>query len=86
RLPSAPRIAEAMARRRADAGPGDRMFQRFVGVEIPQEQLRNADAFCRAVLESGGWPALSRVWEDSDSLPTGEEIANPALWRERVLR
>lgn len=86
RLPSGPRIAEAMARRRADAGPGERMFQRFIGVEVPQEQLRAADAFCRAVVDADGFPALSRVWEDSDSLPTVEEIADPALWRARVIR
>jgi putative hydrolase len=86
RLASAARIGEAMARRRADAGPGERMFQRFIGVEVAQEQLRAADAFCRAVLDASGWPALSRVWEDSESLPTAEEIGNPDLWRERVVR
>lgn len=84
RLASGPRIAEAMARRRADSGPGDRMFQRFIGVELPPESLRTADAFCRAVLEAGGWPALSRIWEDSEALPSVDELADPSVWLSRI--
>jgi putative hydrolase len=86
RLASGPKISEAMARRRADSGPGDRMFQRFIGVDLPVETLRAADAFCRAVLEAGGWPALSRVWEDSQAMPSVEELSDPSVWLARVAR
>ena len=86
RLPGGPRIAEAMARRGADAGPGQKMFQRFVGVEVPQDMVRTADAFCRGVLVAGGWASLSRVWEDPESLPTVPELAEPSLWLGRVAR
>ena len=86
RLASGPRIAEAMARRRADAGPGERMFQRFVGIDLPQERVRAADDFSRAVLEAGGWTALARVWDDSDALPTADEIESPQSWLDRVVR
>lgn len=84
RLASGPRIAEAMARRRADSGPGDRMFQRFIGVDLPADLLRSADAFCRAVLDAGGWPSLSRVWEGSAALPSVEELADPSSWISRI--
>ena len=86
RLPSGPRIAEAMARRSADAGPGQKMFQRFIGVEVPSDLIRTADAFCRGALVAGGWPALARVWEDPESLPTQEELSEPSLWLGRVAR
>ena len=84
RLASAPRIAEAAGRRRADAGPGDRMFQRFVGLELPTEQVRAADAFCRGVLHASGWPALARLWDDPGNLPTDIELADPGSWLARV--
>ena len=84
RLASGPRISEAMARRRSDSGPGDRMFQRFVGVDLPPETLRAADSFCRAVLDAGGWSALARVWEGSGALPSVEEIADPSAWLSRL--
>lgn len=84
RLPGGPRIAEAMARRATDAGPGQKMFQRFIGVEIPQDLIRTADAFCRGVLVTGGWAALSRVWEDPESLPSLQELSEPSLWLGRV--
>ena len=86
RLPSAARIGEAMSRRTADAGPGQKMFQRFIGVEVPQDMVRTADAFCRGVLVAGGWPALSRLWEDSEMLPTLEELNEPSLWLGRIAR
>ncbi|MGH2795126.1 MAG: zinc-dependent metalloprotease [Actinomycetota bacterium] len=84
RLPSAPRIAEAMSRRASDSGPGQKMFQRFIGVDVPQDLIRTADTFCRGVLVAGDWPALSRLWEDSESLPTLEELSEPSLWLGRI--
>ncbi|MGH2785813.1 MAG: zinc-dependent metalloprotease [Actinomycetota bacterium] len=84
RLPSALRIAEAMSRRASDAGPGQKMFQRFIGVEVPQDLVRTADAFCRGVIVAGGWPALSRLWEDPESLPSVEELLEPSLWLGRI--
>lgn len=84
RMSSAARISEAMSRRAADGGPGQKMFQRFIGVEVPADAIRTADTFCRAVLVAAGWPALSRVWEDPESLPTTEELAEPSLWIGRV--
>lgn len=86
RLASGPRIAEAMARRRADAGPGERMFQRFVGVEVPAEAIRTADAFCRRVLDASGWPALAHVWDETEAFPNADEIADPNAWLARVVR
>lgn len=84
RLASGSRIAEAMARRRADPSPGEKMFQRFVGLEILPEHVRAADTFCRGVLVASSWQALLAVWDDPENLPTEEELAEPAAWLARV--
>jgi putative hydrolase len=84
RLPTAPRIAEAMGRRLAEPGRGSRMFSRFVGLEVPPDRLRAGQAFCRAVVESSGWPGLLRLWDDPENLPSEAELADPASWLARV--
>ena len=84
RLADGPRIAEAMARRRADPSPGEKMFQKFVGLEITPDQIRAADAFCRGVLAASSWEALLRLWEDPENLPTDQELSEPAAWLGRV--
>jgi putative hydrolase len=84
RLPTAPRIAEAMARRRADPAPGERMFGKFIGLEVPAEAVRVADAFCRGVLATAQWPALLRLWDDPENLPNDAELTEPAVWLARV--
>jgi putative hydrolase len=84
RLATGSRIAEAMARRRADPTPGEKMFQKFVGLEILPEHVRAADVFCRGVLAASSWAALLTMWDDPENLPTDEELAEPAAWLARV--
>lgn len=84
RLGTASRISEAMGRRLLEPGRGARMFSRFVGLEIPADRVRIAQSFSRSVLESSGWPALLRMWEDSENLPTESELARPRTWLARV--
>jgi putative hydrolase len=84
RLPTAPRIAEAMARRRAEPAPGEKMFAQFIGLSVPPEQVRAAEEFCRGVLAAAGWAALQRLWDDPENLPTDAELNEPALWLARL--
>jgi putative hydrolase len=84
RLPDAARIAEAMARRRSEPATGERMFGQFLGLTIPAEFIRDADAFCRGVLNAADWNALARMWDDSENLPTEAELGEPAAWLARV--
>jgi len=84
RLPTASQIAEAMARRRAEQQPGERMFATFVGLDVEPDQIRGADTFCRGVLTAAGWPALLRLWDDAENIPTDGELNEPALWLARV--
>lgn len=84
RLSTGSRIAEAMARRRADPTPGEKMFQRFVGLEILPEHVREADLFCKGVLAASSWQALLAMWDDPENLPTDQELAEPVSWLARV--
>ena len=84
RLPTAARIAEATARRRAEPAQGEKMFAAFIGLEVPAEQVRAADAFCRGVIATAGWPSLMRVWDDPENFPTEPELAEPAAWLARL--
>jgi putative hydrolase len=84
RLPSAPRIGEAFARRRAVPDAGERMFRRFIGLELRPGTLRAAESFSRGVLDAEGWPALTRLWDDAENLPSDAELADPRAWLARV--
>jgi len=84
RLPTASRIAEAMARRKAEPGRGEQMFATFVGLDVPPDHVRAAETFCRGVLSAARWPALLRLWDDPENTPTEIELAEPALWLGRV--
>lgn len=84
RLPGAPRLAEATARRRAEERRGERLFRRFVGIDFRSEARRAADGFVRAVLGSGGWATLNRIWHEPEGLPRAEELAAPESWIRRA--
>ena len=84
RMSTADRIAEAMARRRAEPAPGQKMFANFIGLDLQLEQVRAAETFCRGVLTTAGWPALLRLWDDPEFLPTETELTEPALWLARI--
>ena len=84
RLRDAARIAEAMARRRAEPTAGEQLFGQFVGLTIPPDHLREAETFCRGVVAAADWPALARMWDDSENLPTDTELIEPAVWLARV--
>ena len=39
----------------------------------------------RAIAEAKGRPALARIWDGPETLPTSDEIAEPSRWVARVL-
>jgi putative hydrolase len=83
RLPAAGRIAEA-ARLRRTAEKGVQVFRQFLGLELPADLLHKAEVFTGVVLSAGGWPAMSRLWEEAENLPSATELADPHEWIRRV--
>ena len=84
RLPTAGRIAEAMARHRTEPAQGEKMFANFIGLDVTPEQIRAAETFSEGVLATAGWPALLKLWDDPEFLPTETELSEPAVWLARI--
>lgn len=84
KLVSLAAIEESIVRRRAEGAAGERALERFVGIEIPDEVRGRAIAFCDAVLRHGGWALLNTAWDDTDRLPTPDELADPGAWIRRA--
>jgi putative hydrolase len=84
KLTALPRIEEAMRRRRAEQGPGERFLTQLVGLDLTPGAVREAEAFCEAVIAARGQAGLDRVWRDRTYLPTTAELAEPSRWLVRM--
>ncbi|MGH2819600.1 MAG: zinc-dependent metalloprotease [Actinomycetota bacterium] len=84
-IPDAPRIGEGMARHRASPSEGKQMLATLLGISIDRQLESSGATFCAAITKLKGLPALNRVWEAPDNLPTIEEIRDPFAWIDRVL-
>jgi coenzyme F420 biosynthesis associated uncharacterized protein len=79
------RLKEAMERRRAASSPGDALLERLLGLELKRRQYEDGVKFCRYIAGMRDVESLNRAWDNPESLPTTEEIADPDLWIARVL-
>jgi putative hydrolase len=84
RLPALPRIEEAIRRRRAEQGPGERFLTQLIGLDLTPADIRLAQDFCTAVLAARGQEGLDRVWRDPSHLPRADELAEPSRWLVRM--
>jgi putative hydrolase len=84
RLGALSRIEEAMRRRRAERGPGERMLNQLIGLDLLPRQVRDARTFCDTVITARGQAGLDRVWRDARYLPTTEEYTDPSRWLVRM--
>ncbi len=62
----------------------DSLVSKLLGLEMKMAQYRRGKAFCDEVAERAGIEGLNRVWEGPDSLPSSDELDDPAEWLERV--
>jgi putative hydrolase len=83
-LPSLPRLRAAMTRRRESRGLPWRVLERLLGLELKLRQYEVGRRFCDAVVQAGGPEALAVAWRSPAELPTTRELAEPALWLQRV--
>ncbi len=84
-IPEAPRLREAINRRRAEPSQGEKLLQQLVGLELKRMQYQLGSAFCREVRERWGEDGLAKVWAGPDYLPTMAELEDPISWAARVL-
>lgn len=84
KLPALPRIEEAISRRRAAKGPGERFLDQLIGLDLQPRDVRLGRAFCDAVIAARGQEGLDRAWQQPGHLPTADELQEPSLWLVRM--
>jgi coenzyme F420 biosynthesis associated uncharacterized protein len=83
-----PSVAEIRARfqgRREAGGRLDKTIRRLLGIDIKMKQYAEGSRFVRTVVAQAGMSGFNRVWTSPDTLPTREEINEPAAWIARVV-
>lgn len=84
KLASLTRIDEAMRRRRAEHGPGERFLAQLIGLDLKPADLRTGRSFCDAVVAARGQQGLDRLWQRADHLPSPGELNDPSQWLVRM--
>ncbi|MDH3498867.1 MAG: zinc-dependent metalloprotease [Acidimicrobiia bacterium] len=84
-LPDLDRMRTAMTARREDAGEGESVINRLLGMELKREQYRVGASFCEQVAARWGEDALGKLWEGPEHIPTLAELEDPLGWAARVL-
>lgn len=85
RIPSAPQLAEAWARRRATGGSAEQAFANVVGIELSAPKVREAAELWRRAQNAVGTKRRDAVWDHPDFLPTAEHLDNPAAFIDTLL-
>ena len=76
RLPALPQIAEAIRRRRAAGGVGEKTFETLLGLELRPKLLRESSAAWTGLADALGRASADRLWSHPDLLPSPEELMN----------
>jgi coenzyme F420 biosynthesis associated uncharacterized protein len=63
----------------------DRILARLTGMDLKLEQYRRGERFVAGVFTAGGAPAIGHLWDGPETLPTEQELDDPAAWVRRVL-
>ena len=78
------RIAEAVRRRRIEAGAEDVFIERLLGLQITSAQVQRGKDFIAGIVDRGDDAKLLQLFERPDGLPTPAEIDAPGLWLARI--
>lgn len=84
-IPTLPEIRERFQQRRTSTGTLSRLLRQLIGFEAKLKQYSDGSRFVGAVVEEAGMPALNRVWEGPEFLPSSEDLHSPDAWTRRVL-
>ncbi|MBD0695604.1 zinc-dependent metalloprotease [Streptomyces sp. CBMA123] len=86
-VPTVAEIREKFQQRR-DRGANrlDLVLRRLLGMDAKLRQYQDGAVFVRAVVDQVGMEGFNRVWTSPNTLPTKDEIHDPAAWVARVAR
>ena len=79
------KISARFHERRQRRSGFERAVLKLTGMDLKLEQYAKGEQFVRAVAEAKGRPALARIWDGPETLPSADEIAHPERWVARVL-
>jgi putative hydrolase len=80
------KIEEAVTRHGAGSTEAKDLLANVLGFSLDRDLVATGETFCAAVEQLEGLPALNRVWEAPDNLPTYPELRDPFVWIDRVLK
>ncbi len=83
-VPSVAVIRERFDARRREVGTVERMVRKLLGIEMKMQQYAEGASFVRTVVDAVGVDGFNRVWTSPQTLPSRDEIRNPAQWLARV--
>ncbi|MFE4976364.1 zinc-dependent metalloprotease [Kitasatospora sp. NPDC056651] len=86
-VPTVAEIREKFQQRR-DRGANrlDLLLRRLLGMDAKLRQYQDGAVFVRGVVDRVGMEGFNRVWTSPNTLPTKDEIHDPAAWVARVAR
>lgn len=80
-LPQYEKITEGMVRRRVERSSASKMLEKLLGIAVKHEHLRAGKRFVETVAGARG---LETLFTSPASLPSLEELKDPAAWLKRV--
>lgn len=83
-VPGYAALVEALRRRRAERGEGEKFVARLFGLDVSPAQYERGRSFVTGVVERAGQEGLGRLWRSERELPTPAEVDAPGLWLERI--
>ncbi|MBA3278060.1 MAG: zinc-dependent metalloprotease [Geodermatophilaceae bacterium] len=83
-VPSVASIRKRFNQRRKGRGRVDRILRRLLGLEAKMLQYAQGRHFVSGVVGEVGIDGFNAVWADPQSLPSMEELLDPAAWVARV--
>ena len=83
-VPGVERISARFHGRREQRTTFERAMLRITGMDLKMEQYRKGEAFVAGIERLGGAAALRKLWDGPETLPTPDEIDDPAGWVRRM--
>jgi coenzyme F420 biosynthesis associated uncharacterized protein len=83
-VPTVADIREKFTHRRGSTGRVEQVIRRILGIDLKMKQYAEGSRFVATVVEEAGMAHFNKVWTSPETLPTRDELANPADWLARV--
>jgi len=85
-VPDVARISARFHERREHRSAMERAILRLTGMDLKLEQYRRGEWFVAEIARLAGPPALRRLWDGPETIPTDRELETPRRWVDRVMR